>query len=389
MEGNKYGSYEVVVVGGGIAGISAALAAARNGAKTLLVESSYFLGGLATSGLVTIYLPLCDGCGHQLSFGIAEELLKLSVSYGAEAEYPKAWLEEGSKEDRIRHRYRTEYNPQIFGILAEKELLRAGAEILYGATLTHAEVMQSYIKEITVSTRTETLTVEGSRFVDATGDATLCALAGEGTKTAKTGNILAAWYYELLDGRQSLKMNGSCDYIYSRGVQGKTYGGLESREISEYTVTSHDAVLKDFLQKGGISQSHALTGVATIPQFRMTRRLCGRTEILKSDNRKYREDSVGLFGSWLECGLAFELPFGALIGKTVRNLGAAGRCISSGTEEMWDITRVIPVCAVSGEAIGTAAAVGKDFHTVDIKKVQDALRRQNVKIHLEEIKEPT
>ena len=43
------------------------------------------LGGLGTAGLVTIYLPLCDGFGHQVSFGIAEELLKLSVTYGAEA----------------------------------------------------------------------------------------------------------------------------------------------------------------------------------------------------------------------------------------------------------------------------------------------------------------
>ena len=74
-----YGNYDVVVCGGGIAGISAALAAARTGAKTLLIENSYLLGGLATSGLVAIYLPLCDGEGHQLSFGIAEELLRLSV----------------------------------------------------------------------------------------------------------------------------------------------------------------------------------------------------------------------------------------------------------------------------------------------------------------------
>ena len=67
-------SCEVCVVGGGVAGIAAALAAAREGAKVTLIENSFVLGGLATSGLITIYLPLCDGMGEQVPFGIAEEL---------------------------------------------------------------------------------------------------------------------------------------------------------------------------------------------------------------------------------------------------------------------------------------------------------------------------
>ena len=71
-----YGSFDTVVVGGGIAGVAAALAAARGGNKVLLCEREFILGGLGTAGLVTIYLPLCDGKGHQVSFGIAEELLK-------------------------------------------------------------------------------------------------------------------------------------------------------------------------------------------------------------------------------------------------------------------------------------------------------------------------
>ena len=65
---------DVLVAGGGVAGIAAALAAARNGARVTLVEKQCLLGGLGTLGLVTIYLPLCDGMGRQVSFGIAEEL---------------------------------------------------------------------------------------------------------------------------------------------------------------------------------------------------------------------------------------------------------------------------------------------------------------------------
>ena len=61
---------EVLVAGAGIAGIAAALAAARHGKKVLLLEREFAPGGMATLGLITIYLPLCDGMGHQLVFGI-------------------------------------------------------------------------------------------------------------------------------------------------------------------------------------------------------------------------------------------------------------------------------------------------------------------------------
>ena len=59
------GEYDVAVIGGGIAGISAALSAARMGKKVILAEKDYVLGGLATSGLITIYLAICDGCGSR------------------------------------------------------------------------------------------------------------------------------------------------------------------------------------------------------------------------------------------------------------------------------------------------------------------------------------
>ena len=100
-----YGEYDVVVAGGGVAGISAAIAASRTGAKTILIEKQFALGGLATMGLVTYYLPLCDGCGRQVSFGIAEELLKLSIKYGYETRYPKPWLEGGMEREKKQIRY--------------------------------------------------------------------------------------------------------------------------------------------------------------------------------------------------------------------------------------------------------------------------------------------
>lgn len=88
-------NYDVIVCGGGIAGVSAALSASRNNAKVLLIEREYALGGLATLGLIAIYLPLCDGEGEKMSSGISEELLKLSLKYGP-GEIPKVWKDRNS-----------------------------------------------------------------------------------------------------------------------------------------------------------------------------------------------------------------------------------------------------------------------------------------------------
>ena len=88
------GDYDVIVVGGGIGGVAAAVAAARNGAKTMLMEKQINLGGLATVGLINWYEPLCDGNGKQVVGGIGEELLRLSIRYGME-NLPAKWGGEG------------------------------------------------------------------------------------------------------------------------------------------------------------------------------------------------------------------------------------------------------------------------------------------------------
>lgn len=87
---------EVIVVGGGIAGVAAAVAAARSGADVLLLEKGALLGGLATNGLISWYEPLCDGHGEQLMTGLAEELLRLSIRYGDDT-LPRIWKDEARR----------------------------------------------------------------------------------------------------------------------------------------------------------------------------------------------------------------------------------------------------------------------------------------------------
>ena len=111
----------------------------------------------------------------------------------------------------------------------------------------------------------------------------------------------------------------------------------------------------------------------------LTRKINGVYDIDMSDEGKHFEDSVGVIADWRKVGPVVELPFRCLYGDDVKNLITAGRCISS-TQAMWEITRVIPACAVSGEAAGAAAAMSNDFTTLDVKKLQEYLISKGVMI---------
>lgn len=386
-----FGSYDTVVVGGGFAGVAAALAAARGGNRVLLCEKMFMLGGLGTAGLVTIYLPLCDGKGHQLSFGIAEELLKASISDGYEASYPKAWLDGGTLEEKISHRYYVRYNAAACVMAMERLLLQAGVQILYGTSVCDVSVEEGRITHLILENKSGRSAVRTGNVIDCTGDADICHFAGEETVNHGTGNILAAWFYHCDEEGNHLKTFGATDYgaekegtkEYNAMAEHRFYSGLDARELSDMVLASHKSIHNYFLKDEKLSPTHMLTSIATIPQVRMTRRLVGKYTMSKDDNHKQFTDSVGMFGNWRASGAgeAYELPYRSLYGNTIKNLAVAGRCISA-DDPMWDVTRVIPVCAVSGEAVGTAAAINRDFCDVDLQTLQNRLTQNGVKLHL-------
>ena len=378
----------VLVCGGGVAGISAALAAARGGADVLLLEREWLLGGLATLGIVTIYLPLCDGLGKQVSFGIAEELLRLSVKHGAQVGCG-AWLNGGKDEEKRNRRFQVQFDPNLFALEAEKLLTDSGVKILYGTSVCNVRTENERVTHVIAENRSGRFAISVDTVIDATGDATVCRLAGENTAIFKQGNVPAGWYYSVKNGRIQLNAVGACDIPDSQKSEDRLnadrasvrFEGTDGRELSELTLLSHKMTLDHFLKNGGDgTPERALAMLSAIPQIRMTRRLEGLYTMDDNETHKAFDDSVGMFSDWRKPGPVYELPYSVLVGEKIGNLLAAGRCISV-TDAMWDVTRVIPVCAVSGQAAGTAAAMGGDMRNTDILKLQGRLKHAGLKLH--------
>jgi hypothetical protein len=393
-------SCDVLVAGGGIAGIAAALAAARNGAKVILLEREFALGGMATLGLVTIYLPLCDGEGHQLCFGICEELLKLSFAHGAEAMYPKAWLENGTFEERVKNRYITQFNPHLFALRAEALLKELGVTILYGTLAANVSMDGDRITSVIVENKSGRTAIDVKSVVDCTGDADICHLAGAKTALHEGGNGLASWYYYLTGGEVRLKMFGLADIAPGRGpgdaggdaqtvpdgtamsqsIGADRFSGVDGPELSRCLITAHQTMFNDIMSVRETKPDYVPVTMSTIPLVRMSRRIVGVEDIDITSDHVHNDLSIGMTGDWRKRGPAFEIPYTALYGREVKNLIAAGRIISA-TDPMWDITRVIPPCAVTGEAAGTAAAMTDDFAALSVTALQAQLEKQGVKLH--------
>lgn len=345
--------YDVVVCGGGIAGVSAALAASRNNAKVLLVEREYALGGLATLGLIAIYLPLCDGKGVKMSSGISEELLKLSLKYGT-GKIPKAWAQESSIEEKKEKRYQVEFNPASFIIAMEEKLLESGVKILYGCHISGAETENNEIKYITIETKTGKQKIYGKTFIDTTGDADICYFSGEQTITDDT-NRKTGWYFSYDE--NELKLNMLSDPLYSDiSNESRMYSGTNMNDVSQICIDGRKMILEDVLRKRKTNEKIYPILIPAFHGLRMTRRFKGKFEFSADNHEKeFFEDAIGMIGNWRKAGLRYSLPLRIIVGDKNNNLYIAGRCVST-DKSGWDITRVIPSCAVTGEAAGTIAA---------------------------------
>ena len=382
----------VLIAGGGIAGVSAALAAARRGLDVLLVEREYMVGGLGTIGLIAIYLPICDGEGQQVCYGIAEELLQLAATTCCEGMFPKAWIRSNAtvEERRNGQRFMVQYNPFLYALELEHKLRESGVRLLYGTGIHDVIMDGSYIRGVVVENKSGRSVIRTDSVIDCTGDADICSFAGASVRVYEPQNPLACWYNYLEDGKFCLNQFGAADRTDEdpnheyKNIGSLRVSGVDAKENSAYVIAGHEKVYEEIARNKKNGQHTNISSLAAIPNFRMTRCLCGETAVDFPKDKETCPDCVGLFPDWTRRGPVYALPFSALYNKSVRNLLTAGRCISA-TDDMWNVSRAIPVCAVSGEAAGTAFSICFDIENIDIRELQDRLHSKNVRTAIEQI----
>lgn len=357
-------SYDVIVVGGGVAGVAAAVSASREGSRVLLIEKSFNLGGLATGGLISWYEPLCDGEGKQIVYGIAEELIRLSTKYGFE-NLPEKWGGDGRNKPR-NERYSTFYSPGIFSAALDEYVEDNGVELLFDTLATYPVMNNHHCEGVVVEN------INGREFfaakvvIDATGTAAIMHRAGVPTVEGKNYMTYIAHWYDM-DMVKKLNEDGDvCAFRKWMNTGSDMFGnghpegmdmisGVTAEGITKYMIEGKKSLLRKISQKD--NQSFDVMTIPDMPQLRTIRRIVGKCDFDAIDGETYK-DSIGDCGDFRPNGAGkhYQIPFGALFNEDYDNLLAAGRIISAPQGDGWEVARVIPVCALTGEMAGKVAA---------------------------------
>lgn len=381
--------YDVVVVGGGIAGVSAAVAAARNGAKVMLLEKSIVLGGLATAGLISWYEPLCDGNGNQMIYGIGEELIKLSIQDALDDLDP-AW--KGQTDDAPQKRYATHFSPTIFAMVLDEWLRDNHVSLMLDSHAVYPVMEENLCKGVMVESKTGREFYPAKAVIDATGDAEVMDRAGVPTVNGKNWFSFVA-HYTNRELAQRFGEDGNMAKFRKWMWAGSNLAGhgqpeglprvagTTAEEITRFVVEGRKAALEKLRLEP--REDRDITMLPFMPQFRTIRRIEGKT-LFKGINGETFYDNIGDCGDFRKKGMHYQVPYGALYHAAYPNLWAAGRIISAEEGDGWEVTRVIPVCALTGQAAGTAAALcvreGCSADGLPVKMLQETLRRDGVHI---------
>jgi hypothetical protein len=422
-----HGEYDLVVLGGGPAGIAAAVAAAQAGRSTLLVERYGFLGGMGTAAGVTNFCGLhanVHGEIRQVVHGVADELLSRIARLGGLNE-PHALFGKTVAQA---------YDTAAYKIAADELMAAAGVQVLFHA-LAAGAVMESpsQVEALLVETKSGRRAIRGRAFIDASGDGDLAAWAGvPHDKGDGQGNMLypstmfrlngidparAGKAWETIPGLM-LKAQEQGRYRFPRktpivrpqksgiewrvnltqlaNAQGNAMDGTDARELSEAEALGRRQIAEvaGFLKEVPGFENSYIVDIAPQVGIRETRRVRGLYQLTEADvlDCASFDDTIGVNGWPLELhhkgDVEFRwpkipqsrgfnhLPYRITVPVGVDNLWVAGRCASM-SHEAQSAARVTGACFVMGQAVGTAAdlalAVGSSAAAVSVSTLQARL----------------
>ncbi len=426
--------YDILIAGGGPAGFAAAVSAARLGAKTLLLEGSTALGGMATMGLVTAYDPMADGV-RNLAGGIMKEIM--------DGLWQRGWLPSHVTPQKWESGYLSpsNINPELVKIFLDEMAAEAGVEVRFLSRVVgvQADPDAGRVAHLTISQIDGLQEVRADMFIDCTGDAALAAQAGVAHRLATRdtpapmpaslcfiiGNIdedrkehwkkyadqaLADGHFSQPEVRLVPMRLGHGVYAFNAGhifeknfTNPKDYN--ESLALGRKMALEHFEFLRKYVP--GYEQS-ILVSTAPLLGVRESRRIIGEYELTWGDfaDGRHYPDQIGVYAKevdihahsldpaiqersrrfreakagWLPKGASYGIPYGVIVPRGWKNLWVAGRA-GSFDEVVYGSVRVMPACSMMGEAAGAAAVqalrTGQTADQLDTATLVQQLRRQN------------
>ncbi len=383
--------YDVIVAGGGVAGVAAAVSVAKRGRSVLLLEKSNILGGLGTLGLINLFVPMCNGRGKQIIKGLADKWLWMSTEIGFST-VPKDW-QNGEPKEPTKQRLCQQYSPYIFALQLLDETLKAGVELLYDCIATQPVMEGGHCIGVVTDSKSGLEYYACKQLIDTTGDADLLRRAGVPTvsgqnyftyvgtaitvagckRVAETGNIRLAYS----------GLNGGYINLYGddQPADKPLWHGLTAEDVTDYLITNQTEMLTKMRE---YPRDWDLARLTMMPSLRTTCHIDGDYTFTVRDCYKHFDDSVCALNDFDHRDHLFEVPLRALTRRGFDNMMTAGRSASA-EGYGWDIIRCIPQAIMTGQAAGETVCLAleekKAVSDVTVPVLQKRMEDADVMVH--------